>query len=91
MTTSEKRASYEQALAIAHKWLYVAGERAERVGDEGAELDCIGLMREVTRLSEDSLKGRGRKLSFPEQPLSVVPCVSQISQSARRASGAYER
>jgi hypothetical protein len=57
---STHRAAYEKALAAAHKWLWVAGQRAEQLGDEGAEEDLLQISKEVTRLAQDSLNGHRR-------------------------------
>ena len=64
--TSEKRARYEHWLGAAHTNLYWASVRAHDLGDEGAAADCEQLLREITRLTEDSLKGNRRgQLALP--------------------------
>lgn len=57
-----QRAIYETQLARAHRALYKAAAAADALNDLGAEEDCHGIMAEVLRLSEDSLRGKPRKM-----------------------------
>lgn len=56
------RARIEQNLAVAHRAVFRAREAAEQDGDVGLEEDLYGIERELTRLAERSLKGRGNLL-----------------------------
>lgn len=58
MPNSHTRSKYEAKLASAHRMLYWASVAASEMGDEGAEEDILALMRELSRLTEDSLRGK---------------------------------
>jgi hypothetical protein len=91
MNTSDKRGAYEQALGIAHKWLWIAQQRATDVGLDEAEEELRLLTQAVTGLNESSLRGRGRRIASGMLPPSELSCVSEFRQTARRASGGHER
>jgi hypothetical protein len=57
--THENRARYEEALARAHRSLWVAAQTAERQGWDGAFDDITQILVEVTRLTNDSLSKKG--------------------------------
>jgi hypothetical protein len=61
MAYSYHRAGYEAALAAAHRALHSAAGHASDMGSEGEQHDTEQLMREVTRLGEDSLRGKARR------------------------------
>lgn len=60
MGYSKSRATFEAQLAVAHRALYRASEAAEGMRDDGAEEDCLQLLREVARVAEQSLKSNPR-------------------------------
>jgi len=51
----------EGALAIAHKWLWVAREVAEKQGAQGFADDIYELSHEVTRIADDALRQDRRR------------------------------
>jgi hypothetical protein len=55
------RARMEQAIATAHRAVWRAAEAAEEMGSEGDHEDLVAIMRELTRLQVESLKGRSRR------------------------------
>lgn len=68
MSSSAKRSAYEQKLSVAARALYWASERAEEIGDPGAAEDCLQLRTELSRLLEDSVRGKKR----PSRQLSAL-------------------
>lgn len=58
----QARAKYETALARAHRAMYHAEAAAEEMGSPGATWDCHLIALELTRLANDSLSGKARKL-----------------------------
>lgn len=60
MDTSQARSRYEAQLHCAHRALFRAWNAAEDCGDYGAAEDCRQLQYEISRLMEDSLKGKKR-------------------------------
>lgn len=66
MGYSQSRATMESRLATAHRALHAAATAAAELGDEHAEDDILQILKEVTRVAEDSLKGRARR----REPLS---------------------
>lgn len=54
------RSKYESRLALAARALREAAENAQRIGDEGAEDDCLAIRQEIARLLEDSCNGKKR-------------------------------
>lgn len=68
MANSKARAVYEYRLAAAHSNLHRAAQAAADMGSEGEQLDCEQLLREITRLGQDSLRGKARRnASIPHQ------------------------
>lgn len=60
------RARYEAQLAVAHRALFRAQEAADEMNDSGAALDLDGILGEISRLADDSLRTVMRKRR--EQP-----------------------
>jgi len=56
--SSSQRATYETRLAIAHKQIWQCIQLAANAGDEGLEDDLTQLIKEITRMANDSLRGK---------------------------------
>lgn len=82
MSTSEQRAAYERALGIAHKWLWVAHEKAEMLGDDGACEDIANCLSFLTTLTNDSLRNSPRAATGIPGQLSI-PSPSYVSVDRR--------
>jgi len=59
-TNGQRRSRYEECLARAHRALYHAADAAEDLGDDGAAEDARQLQAEISRMMQDSLKGKKR-------------------------------
>lgn len=58
------RARYEATLAAAHRAMWQCGNLADQMNDEGAMNDCQGILAEIHRLAEASLKGNLRQTAI---------------------------
>ena len=61
MSYGKDRARYEAQLARAHGAMFYAAGAAESMGDEGAYEDATAILREITRLGEDSIRREPRR------------------------------
>lgn len=69
MWTSVQRARYETQVGYAHGSIWRARKVADEAGDEGLCEDLEQFLKELLRLTEDSLKGRkirGQQSLLPE-------------------------
>lgn len=65
--TTQDRAYIETAVAAAHRKLWNAAQRAENTGDNGLSEDLFQIMKELERVQEDLLRGKGlrtRRLGY---------------------------
>lgn len=60
MRNSIKRSTYEANLAVAHRALWRAQINADDLGDQGAADDLTEILKHVSVLAQDSLKGNHR-------------------------------
>lgn len=59
------RATYEAALAAAHRALNRAIGAAEAMGDDGAQNDLEYLQAHITKMGDDSISGRRTRKHGP--------------------------
>lgn len=64
-TRSDSREHYEQALAIAHKWLWFARTHAAALDMLEVADDLRAMSEVITELGEDSLTGRKKRRVTP--------------------------
>lgn len=53
-----QRARYEATLARAHRAVWIAVQAAAELGDDGAEQDLTEIMKHLSSMANDSLKGK---------------------------------
>lgn len=71
MTNSEKRSSYEAALAAASRGLYRAIDYAEQLGDVGAEEDLRAARAHIQVMMDESIRNKRHKRAQSTLPVDV--------------------